>query len=244
MNKEYFLRELERLLSKLPEEERAEAVQYYRDYFEEAGPEREAEILRELGSPEMAAAQILDGLDGRTDSGEFTERGYQDAHYGKDYRPVEPYEGDTDAKERQRRRRSGLLLILLAVFFGLPLAGTIISAGFSVVLAVLGGLLGVFGGLFALVFGGIATAIGLLAGGIGMVISGACNMMTPAIGTMAVGFGFFLLAAAVLLAAAAKWGLTTAVPNVIRFAVGLVRRMVGMICRITRSIFCRGGGRR
>lgn len=46
MNKDQYLRKLEYLLSDLPEEERREAMEYYVEYFEEAGPEREAEVMR------------------------------------------------------------------------------------------------------------------------------------------------------------------------------------------------------
>ena len=55
MNKDQYLRKLEYLLSDLPEEERREAMEYYVEYFEEAGPEREAEVMRELGTPETVA---------------------------------------------------------------------------------------------------------------------------------------------------------------------------------------------
>ena len=40
MNREEFLRQLERLLSDIPEGERWEALEYYRNYFEDAGPEK------------------------------------------------------------------------------------------------------------------------------------------------------------------------------------------------------------
>ena len=38
MNKESFLKELSFLLSDLEEDEKKEALQYYQDYFDEAGP--------------------------------------------------------------------------------------------------------------------------------------------------------------------------------------------------------------
>ena len=40
MNRVEFMTELERLLSDLPEEERQAAVQYYADYFADAGVEK------------------------------------------------------------------------------------------------------------------------------------------------------------------------------------------------------------
>ena len=53
MNRVEFMAELERLLADLPEDERQAAVQYYADYFADAGAENEAEVIRELGSPEF-----------------------------------------------------------------------------------------------------------------------------------------------------------------------------------------------
>ena len=58
MNKKLFLDELHRLLSDLPPEERNQAIKYYEDYFEDAGPENEQAILKELWSPQELANQI------------------------------------------------------------------------------------------------------------------------------------------------------------------------------------------
>jgi uncharacterized membrane protein len=50
--------ELERQLARIDERERAEAIAYYNEYFDEAGPENEARVIAELGSPVRVAAQI------------------------------------------------------------------------------------------------------------------------------------------------------------------------------------------
>ena len=55
MNRIDFMRRLELLLSDLPENERREAVQYYNDYFNDAGVENEEEVLESLGTPEEVA---------------------------------------------------------------------------------------------------------------------------------------------------------------------------------------------
>ena len=44
MNKEEFLKRLEQLLSDISEEERADALAFYRSYFEDAGIGNEASI--------------------------------------------------------------------------------------------------------------------------------------------------------------------------------------------------------
>lgn len=58
MSKQEFLYRLETLLMDLPKSERDDALDYYEQYFEAAGPEREAEVIRELGSPEKVSEMI------------------------------------------------------------------------------------------------------------------------------------------------------------------------------------------
>ena len=48
----------EALSTLVPDRERSETLRYYEEYFEEAGPEREAELMEELGSPEDLARKI------------------------------------------------------------------------------------------------------------------------------------------------------------------------------------------
>lgn len=62
MNRIEFLAELEKLLQDISAEERKEAVQYYKDYFEDAGLENEQHIIEELGSPKKVAETIKAGL--------------------------------------------------------------------------------------------------------------------------------------------------------------------------------------
>lgn len=62
MNKEAFLLQLERLLYDIPREEREEAMDYYRSYFEDAGEENEAVVLEELESPQIIADSIKEAL--------------------------------------------------------------------------------------------------------------------------------------------------------------------------------------
>ena len=45
MTKEQFLFQLEQKLLDIPEDERAEAMEYYRDYFNDAGPENEEQVI-------------------------------------------------------------------------------------------------------------------------------------------------------------------------------------------------------
>ncbi|MGT2930386.1 DUF1700 domain-containing protein [Streptococcus dentasini] len=62
MTRNDYLRELDRYLKKLPQDDYQEAMEYFTEYFDEAGPEKEAEVIRELGSPREAANEILHNI--------------------------------------------------------------------------------------------------------------------------------------------------------------------------------------
>lgn len=84
MSYEQFMRELEGLLAGVPAEEKEEALQYYSDYFADAGKENEAQVISELGSPRKVAELIKAGLkSGGMEDGEFTEYGYTDERFVK-----------------------------------------------------------------------------------------------------------------------------------------------------------------
>ena len=77
MSKEEFMKELEYLLQDIPEEEKEDALEYYRDYLEEAG-DQEEQVLKEFGSPERIAAIIRADIAGHLEEGgEFTDHGYE-----------------------------------------------------------------------------------------------------------------------------------------------------------------------
>ena len=58
MNRKKFIDILKEELSKLPDEEIDAAIEYYEEYFDEAGSENENEVISELGSPKKVASQI------------------------------------------------------------------------------------------------------------------------------------------------------------------------------------------
>ena len=61
MNKQTYLAQLAQLLAPLPEQERQDALNYYEEYFDAAGPETEDATAAELGDPADAARKILEG---------------------------------------------------------------------------------------------------------------------------------------------------------------------------------------
>ncbi|MCI9361809.1 MAG: DUF1700 domain-containing protein [Hungatella sp.] len=81
MSKEEFMKNLEYLLSDIPEEEKKDALDYYQDYLEEAGDMAD-KAIEEFGSPERIAAIIRSDIRGDLkDGGAFTEVGYEDERF-------------------------------------------------------------------------------------------------------------------------------------------------------------------
>lgn len=64
MNKAEFMRQLDSLLKNISEQERQEALQYYDDYFNDAGPENEQTVIEALGNPARVAENIKKDLYG------------------------------------------------------------------------------------------------------------------------------------------------------------------------------------
>lgn len=58
MSKEEYLQSLQKNLIRMSTEEKEDAVRYYREYFDEAGPENEQKVIDELGSPVMLARKL------------------------------------------------------------------------------------------------------------------------------------------------------------------------------------------
>lgn len=77
MDRAEFMSRLTALLGDVPPAEREEAIQYYNDYFDDAGEDNEQGVIASLGSPEELARSIKAGLFDGDSAGEFTESGFR-----------------------------------------------------------------------------------------------------------------------------------------------------------------------
>lgn len=212
MDKRQFMEQLERLLSDISETERQEALSYYESYFDDAGPENEGAVIRELGSPGKLAAIIKADLKESSDSyGEYTEYGYQDAG--------NPGQAQTSGERKSRagrgyhaekKNRPGvILLIILLVFLSPFLTGA--AGGVLGILAVIVLLpfLVVFG-LGAAVLVLIVTAGSCIAAGISLLPSLARA------GILTMGAGCFLMAVGILFLILLVWAAGKLLPWILR----------------------------
>lgn len=100
MNRQEFLDALERELQNVSEKEREEALQYYREYFDEAGPENEEVVIRELGSPGRVAGMIRRDIGWQDDDGLVED----DSH---EQLAVWEEESEAESKEKETASESG-----------------------------------------------------------------------------------------------------------------------------------------
>lgn len=106
MDRASFLRELDVLLQDIPREERQEAMEFYEGYFEDAGPENEEAILKELVSPARAAQRIKAGLAGTPEENvTYTETGYQDQFTEQEKCQMEPRGGVRNGGQNHRHTK-------------------------------------------------------------------------------------------------------------------------------------------
>lgn len=168
MNRDEFMERLEYLLSDIPEEEKKDALSYYRDYLDDAG-ERAEEVIREFGSPERIASIIRSDLAGTLEEGgEFTERGYEDdrfrepnyqvanrldlpeAHQETGGGPTGPRSDDHTSKPQQKTFKSSKVLkIVLWIILILVVAPLFLGMG-GVIFGLTAGLLGLLAGFVVL----------------------------------------------------------------------------------------------
>lgn len=62
LTKEEYLAQLKKYLKRLPKEDYNNAMDYFTEYFEDAGSKGETSLMQELGTPKEAAYDILDNL--------------------------------------------------------------------------------------------------------------------------------------------------------------------------------------
>lgn len=200
MNKAEFMAELERLLQNIPESERVEALNYYEEYFSDAGVENEQKVIAELESPIKVADNIKDGLRANMDAGSGTNHSaYQSGsayQNGTAYQGSTVYQGntfyqnstDTQTQTKQSMPTWAIVLIIIGCVICSP--------------AIIGGVAALFGMFCAAFFGLIGLIFGFGAAGICMIIAGIMLTILGFAKVFIGPFGGLLLAGGGLLVAA------------------------------------------
>lgn len=209
MNKDEFLRKLEALLSGISQEERTEALAFYRSYFEDAGEANEAKILEELESPQKVADSIIKDLG--VQPGEACSSGAQGAATGAEWNPAVQGAAQNASKgvpqgvaqnaaysAPEKDGMPGWAIVLLVITSPVWLV---------MILVILSALLGIVAALFGIAIAVVAVMGALLICGVVLfgVGIGSAFAGNPAIGIGLMGGGLIVLAFGVLAVVLVVW---------------------------------------
>ena len=220
MNRAEYMRELERLLQNIPENERVEALTYYEEYFNDAGVENEQQVIAELGAPSRVADNIKEGLRGNMGY-QNTGTGYQNTgfqHIGTQnvYTGASPAGGISSGSGDMPTW--AIVLIVIGCIFVSPIligfAATALGMIASVVLGLLGCIIG---------FG--ASAVGLLVAGIVCLVVGFPALFIDGFaGMVMIGVGCLLIAISLLMLLATIWLCGWALPTFIKWVIRMCKK--------------------
>ncbi len=211
MNRVEYMKELERLLQNIPENERKEALAYYEDYFNDAGEENEQQVIQELGYPAKVAENIKEGL-----RGNMGYSGIGNQNMG--YQHIETQNVYTNSGAKTDKMPAWeVALIVIACIMLSPF------------------ILGVLGTVFGLIMGAFGVTIGFFAAGVGLVIAAVALIgagittlwITPYAGIGLIGAGLLLGAIGILMIAGTIWLCFWGLPNLVRWIIGLCKRAFG-----------------
>ncbi len=205
MNKAEFLRQLEQLLSDVSPYERTEAINYYEEYFSDAGVENEQRILLELGSPQKVAQSIREGLQ------PGMSYGYNTATEVPQYAGTPQY---SNREEKSSLPTWAVVLIVIGCIFASP-----------VLLGLLAGALGLLIGLFGVIIGFGAAGVALIVAGVTIVIAGIINCtLFPMSGIVLAGAGLIVFALGILFIMFTVWLCGFALPGIVKGIASLFKK--------------------
>ena len=201
MSRWEFMRRLEELLSDISPSEREEALQYYNDYFNDAGRENEQEVIKALGSPEQVAKIVKEGIGGSS-TGSFTEYGFTsrdtevehpvanrtgrrsgeeykkaDNHKAEDKKTADAEYTETYTADSTGKEPIPTWAIVLIVIGAIILSPAILGAVFTVI----GTLLSILLTIFGIIFGFGVAAIVLMVVAVGLIVAGIGSLFVEPI---------------------------------------------------------------
>lgn len=249
MSRAEFIKELEYLLADLPDEEKEDAIAYYRDYLDEAEAD-EAEALRELGSPERIAAIIRADIQGNMkDSGVFTERGFEDERFrDPNYQVVKrldlpeaaeqkkmtdgkimdddrnAFGGETNTVKRKKQNVWKIIVLVLLVLAAAPMlltiGGSLVGAGVGILTAVLTVV------VVSLILLAVLT-LAFVIGGFALLVLGIIKLFSEfAAGLFLAGVALVMLAFGSIGVIISVWFYGKAVPAMLRGCVNGMNRLI------------------
>ncbi|MGI6070676.1 MAG: DUF1700 domain-containing protein [Blautia sp.] len=174
MTKTEYLNYLSRRLRRLPKEDFDIAMEYFTEYFDEAGPENEQQAIRDLGSPEDAADAII------------RDMAYQQLN--------------TPPQEKSLKRNLSTIWIVILAIFASPIALPLAIAGCAVIFSVVIAILSLIASVILVAICMIGASIISVIAGIWLLFTSPINgMAVLGAGLIAVGISILITYAAIWL---------------------------------------------
>ena len=171
MTRQEYMEELKKYLKRLPQEDFDNAIEYFSEYFEEAGPEKEQQVMRELGEPKEAARELFLNL--------LQESVEHDEDIVEEKAPV---------LKGKRRSPGKIILLAFLVLCASPVSLALLAFVCAVILTVA-----------AVIFSIAITGIAAMAGGIVTIGVGVSLILkSAAAACMMVGGGFLMTGLGIL----------------------------------------------
>ena len=203
MTRLVFMERLRSLLGSLPFAEQQEALRYYEEYFNDAGPENEQHVIEELESPEKVAQTILGSASGSA-----------------------PWNNEAAAQSGPSSQKGGkktgwwIFLACTAIIWGPVLFGVVVTVAVTL-LSILIGLFAAALGILAAAAAAMVIFFAALIIGIPLVFSDSLN------GLLLISMALFC-AGVLLTGASLSWGLFRYVmPGFVRFCGKLFKKVTG-----------------
>lgn len=217
MNRNDFMKQLESLLQNVSPTEREEALQYYNDYFDDAGAENERDVIEALGNPARVAENIKRDLTGNAaPRAKASDRAL--VEYGRPAETPPNQNYQTPQKSKTELPTWAIVLLVLLLIAASP-----------AILGVGTGLLGVLVGAIAAWFGTIigfgAAAFALFVVMIVLFVVGImCVFADPLVGIGLIGCALLCGAIGILfiMLTVAMGGIAT--PAICKAIAGLFRK--------------------
>ncbi len=226
MNKQEFMSQLEILLRNIPTQERIEALQYYNDYFEDAGVENEQEVLAALGTPEKVAENIKRDLyQNRYNESieqDKVERGKELVKYQEGAQNTEQ---TTSTTSKKGWSTGAIVLCIILGIFVLPI---IVPIAIAVVAVIVSLLIAVVAVIASVIFAIGVVAVVLLVTGVILAFVGCLGIaLSPLAGLGVIGSGLIMVAVGLLFFMLTVLLVGKVLPTICTW----IARGIGKLCR-------------
>lgn len=214
MNREEFLKKLESLLSDVDASERKEALQYYEEYFQDS-EKAEADVIKELGSPEEVAHSIREELAEKEIV--VAQSRTEESNSGKSQAEAERTQSAASGKSNGMEPWAVVLIVLAVLFLGIPVGVPLLARAFGLIV-------GILAVLFALL---LAAAICAVAFGFAAIICLIASIVklisAPIVGIILLGTALLLMGLCFLAALITWKACAVMIPALVRGIVSLCR---------------------